>query len=104
MARDRKRAKQRQRKRDGRPQQQQPKQRKPPARVPDAEPELPDRADVFEPVDATDTPAPPGPSAGAPPDAEIAEPAEAGLQEPGAPVGRPLDEKDYPHPDELEGA
>src|SRR3954470_10519507 len=101
MVRDRKRAKQRQRKRDGRPQQQQPKQRKPPARVPDAEPELPDRADVFEPVDATDTPGPLGQAA---PDAELAELAEAGLQEPGAPVGRPLEEKDYPHPDELEGA
>jgi preprotein translocase SecE subunit len=102
MARDRKRAKQRQRKRDGRPQQQQqPKQRKPPARVPDAEPELQDRADVFEPEDAID---PPGPLGQAAPDAEIAELAEAGLQEPGAPVGRPLDEKDYPHPDELEGA
>jgi preprotein translocase subunit SecE len=108
MARDRKRAKQRQRKRAGqqRPQQ----QREPrPARVPDGEPaeqlEPLEELEPLEPLEPLDEPVDPdGPLGQAAPDAEIAELAEAGLQEPGAPVGRPLEEKDYPHPDELEGA
>ena len=79
MARDRKRAKQRQRRRGG---QQQPAR---PTRVPGTNP-------------------PPDPLGQAAPDAELAELAEEGLQEPGAPVGRPLEEQDYPHRDELEGA
>ena len=85
MARDRKRAKQRQRKRDGR---QQAQQRQPrPRPVPETQ------ADSLDPLGQ------------AAPDVELAElAAEAGLQEPGAPVGRPFDEKDYPHSDELEGA
>jgi preprotein translocase SecE subunit len=107
MARDRKRAKQRQRKRGQ--QQQRPQQREQrPARVPDADP-----ADVVEPLEPLEPlePAEPvepldprDPLGQAAPDAELAELAESGLQEPGAPVGRPLDEKDYPHLDELEGA
>jgi preprotein translocase SecE subunit len=110
MARDRKRAKQRQRKRGQ--QQQRPQQREQrPARVPDADP-----ADVVEPLEPLEPveplePAEPveqldprDPLGQAAPDAEIAELAESGLQEPGAPVGHPLDEKDYPHLDELEGA
>ena len=107
MARDRKRAKQRQRKRSG---QQQPPQREPqPARVPDSEPvdelEPLEEFEELEPLEPLEEPVDPdGPLGQAAPDAEIAELAEAGLQEPGAPVGRPLDEKDYPHPDELEGA
>jgi preprotein translocase SecE subunit len=88
MARDRKRAKQRQRKRSGRQQQQQqPRQQQQPQPAP-----IPEAGSI----DAL------GQSA---PDVELAElAAEAGLQEPGAPVGHPLDEKDYPHLDELEGA
>jgi preprotein translocase subunit SecE len=104
MARDRKRAKQRQRKRGGQQQQQSPQQREPrPARVPDGEPvdEL-EPLEPLEPLDESVDPA--GPLGQAAPDAELAELAETGLQEPGAPVGRPLEEKDYPHPDELEGA
>ncbi len=113
MARDRKRAKQRQRKRGQ--QKQRPQQREQrPARVPDADP-----ADVVEPLEPLE-PLEPGeplepaepvqqldprdPLGQAAPDVELAELAESGLQEPGAPVGRPLDEKDYPHLDELEGA
>ena len=50
-------------------------------------------------------PTPCDPLGQAAPDVELAElAAEAGLQEPGAPVGRPLEEKDFPHEDELEGA
>jgi preprotein translocase SecE subunit len=82
MARDRKRAKQRQRRRAG--QQGQRKERTGLAGLPEAGP-----AD---------------PLGQAAPDAELAELAESGLQEPGAPVGRPLEEKDYPHHDELEDA
>ena len=106
MARDRKRAKQRQRKRGQQQQRQQRGSR--PARVPDADP-----ADVVEPLEPLEPlePAEPvqqldprDPLGQAAPDVELAELAESGLQEPGAPVGRPLDEKDYPHLDELEGA
>jgi preprotein translocase SecE subunit len=107
MARDRKRAKQRQRKRGQ--QQQRPQQRgSRPARVPDAEPvDAPESLEPLEPLEpAEPLPQldPRDPLGQAAPDAEIAELAESGLQEPGAPVGRPLDEKDYPHRDELEGA
>jgi preprotein translocase subunit SecE len=92
MARDRKRAKQRQRKRG---QQQQRSQQQPrPARVPETE-------SIDPPVPETGSADPLGQAA---PDAEIAELAESRLQEPGAPVDRPLDDKDYPHLDELEGA
>ena len=106
MARDRKRAKQRQRKRGQQQQRQQRGSR--PARVPDADP-----ADVVEPLEPLEPlePAEPvqqldprDPLGQAAPDVELAELAESGLQEPGAPVGRPLDEKDYPHLDELAGA
>ncbi len=81
MARDRKRAKQRQRRRAGQAQQEPRASRVPGTRPPN------------------------DPLGQAAPDAELAElAAEEGLQEPGAPVGRPLDAEDYPHRDELEGA
>jgi preprotein translocase SecE subunit len=107
MARDRKRAKQRQRKRGQ--QQQRPQQRgSRPARVPDAEPaDAPESLEPLEPLEpAEPLPQldPRDPLGQAAPDAEIAELAESGLQEPGAPVDRPLEDKDYPHLDELAGA
>ena len=105
MARDRKRAKQRQRKRGQQQQQQQRSAQREarPARVPDSDP-VEDRLEPVEGAEAIPPLDPRDPLGQAAPDAEIAELAEAGLQEPGAPVGRPLEEKDYPHRDELEGA
>jgi preprotein translocase SecE subunit len=99
MARDRKRAKQRQRKRSGRQQQQQPQQPQQPRQQ--QQPQQP-RESQPTPVSRPGSVDALGQAA---PDVELAElAAEAGLQEPGAPVGHPLDDKDYPHLDELEGA
>jgi preprotein translocase SecE subunit len=108
MARDRKRAKQRQRRRAGRQQQQrQPR----PARVPEAEAEAraADEAraeaaeeEVFPEAREDDPDAAPDPLAHSSADVDIAELAEAAVQEPGAPEGA-LEPDEYPQPDELEG-
>lgn len=102
MARDRKRAKQRQRR----------QQQQRPAAVPrDAELDLPQGGEIDLPqggeieYDAPedDALAAPGPLAHSSADVDIAELAEASIQEPGAPEG-PLEPEEYPQPDELEGA
>jgi preprotein translocase SecE subunit len=92
MARDRKRAKQRQRRRAGQQQKQSQQRQASPAPERQASPAPVPEAGSIDPLGQ------------AAPEAEIAELAETGIQEPGAPVGEPLGEKDYPHPDELEGA
>jgi preprotein translocase SecE subunit len=104
MARDRQRAKQRQRQRQqraaqsGQPSGEETRDKRDSqdearAHDPEVSPGTNPRADDFS--------AAPDPLGDAAPDVDIAELAEEGIQEPGAPTDRPLGEKDYPHPDEL---
>jgi preprotein translocase SecE subunit len=107
MARDRKRAKQRQRRRAGQQRsQRQDRQGSARARVETPAPDTtaPDagEGEIVQRAHEEDPTAAPDPLAHASADVDMAELAEASVQEP-APDG-PLEEDEYPQPDELEGA
>jgi preprotein translocase subunit SecE len=107
MARDRRRAKQRQRqRRAGGGPARASGDRRPDATTPESDAEAAQQAGAppADPLDRdADPTAPPDPIEHAAPQSEIAELAEASIQEPGAPEG-PLEPDEYPQPDELVSA